>query len=58
MEGIFSKLLNEDYIGDIKTKEDTSLAKNTFICTIRVVKVRKALKQMKIRRVTSPDDIP
>ena len=26
----FSVLLNEDYIGDIRTKEDTSLAKHTF----------------------------
>ena len=44
MEVICSILLNEEYIGDIRTKEDTSLAKNTFLCTIRVVKVRKALK--------------
>ena len=53
----FSILLNKDYIGDIRTIEDTSLAKHTFFCKTSVVEVRKALKQMKIGKATGPDDI-
>ena len=42
----FSKLLNEDYIGDIRPREDTSLVEHTFFsCRIRMVEVRKTLKQ-------------
>ena len=54
----FSVLLNKDCIGDIRTIEDTSLAKHTFFSTISVVEVRIALKQMKTGKATGPDDIP
>ena len=54
----FSKLLNEDHIRDIRTKEDTSIVKHIFFRRIRVVQVRKALKQMKTGKATGLDDIP
>ena len=40
----FCKLLNEDYVGYITTREDTLLTKHTFFRRIRAVGVRKALK--------------
>ena len=54
----FSVVLNEDYVGDIRTKDDISLAKHTFFRRILVVEVRIALKQMKTGKATGPDDIP
>ena len=42
----FSILLNEDSKGDKRTKEATSVAKHTIFRRIRVIEVRKALKQM------------
>ena len=58
MEGIFSKLLNEDYIGDTRTRDDALFVEHTFLHRIRVVEVRKALKQMKTGKATGPNDIP
>ena len=45
------------YTGNIRTKEDTSVAKHTCFRRIRVVEVRKALKQMKTGNAASLDDI-
>ena len=57
MREYFSKLLNEDYIVDIRTREDTSLAEHTSFHRILGVEVMKALKQMKTRKATDPYDI-
>ena len=48
----FSILRNEDYLGDTRTKDDTSLAQHTFFRKIRLVEATKALKQMKTGRAT------
>ena len=53
----FSILLREDYIGEIRTKEDISVANHTFLRRIRVVEVRKSLKQMNTGKTTGLDDI-
>ena len=53
----FSRFLNEKNIGDIRTREGTLLAEHTFFHKITVVKVVKALKQMKIRKAMSPNSI-
>ena len=50
----FSKLLNEDNVGDIRTRYDTLLVKHNLSHKIRVVEVMKALKQMKRRKATGP----
>ena len=39
----FNKLLNEDYIGSIRTRDDTLLSGHTFYWRIIVVKVKKIL---------------
>ena len=54
----FTLLLHEDYIGDIRTKDDTSVAKHTFFSRIRVVEMRKALKQIKTKKAMGPGDVP
>ena len=43
----FNKLLNEDFIGGMRTRENTSLAEHAFYCKIREVEVKKALMQVK-----------
>ena len=45
-------------LGDIRTREDASLAKNIFFRRIRVVEVRNALKQIKTWKAICPYDIP
>ena len=53
----FSKLLNEDYVGDVGTREETLLEEHTFFRRIKEVEVRKALKQMKTGKALGSDDI-
>jgi hypothetical protein len=54
----FSKLLNEEYLGDTRVEEDTSLQEYTFLHRIRGVEVKEALKRMKTGKATGPDGIP
>ena len=49
--------MHEDYIGDIRTGGDTSLAEQTFFLKNRVVEMTKALTQMKTWKATGLDDI-
>ena len=53
----FSRLLNEENIRDKRTRDGTLLAEHTFFHKIMVVKVIKALKQMKTRKAISPNSI-
>ena len=45
-------------MGDIRTIEDTLVVKHTSFCRIKVIEVRKALKQMKKGKAMGPNDIP
>ena len=59
----FNKLLNEDSIGDMRTRDDTLLARHTFFHRIWIVEVKKKKKkrtliQIKTRNITGPYDIP
>lgn len=47
MERIFNKLLDESLIGGLETRDDTSLARQTFYRGIWIVEVNKVLAKMK-----------
>ena len=53
----FGKPLNENYVGDRRTRYDTLLVEQAFFHRIRVVEARKAMKQMKIENAIGPNDI-
>lgn len=47
----FNELFNEDSIGGLKTRENTSLARHTFYRRNRVAKVKKALVKGKLEKL-------
>ena len=50
----FNKLLNENSIRGLGTREDTSLAGYTFYCKILVAKLKNILARMKTIKATGP----
>lgn len=53
-----SYILNKDSKGNIRTRNDTSLAGHILYRKIRVVEAQKELTQMKTGKATGPNDIP